>query len=212
MTNVITKNGEAIRQFFGFAITLKDKITKRFNFGTINQNIDSSRIKYIEGADYSLQIIFDYSFTVENFMTDFYSSLDKLAKVGGLWAAFKIGVAVCGPIFVLIFMFSFARLIKRKSEQKLRVFKLKEIIKIFPKIRAAIKKINDQEKNDKEQIKKCMEALRVLEDDSQEMIDVRRIISQSKRGTATKRNFETKEGQIFGTLKKATKIVSYKRT
>ena len=99
-------------------------------------------------------------------MTDFYSSLDKLAKVGGLWAAFKIGVAVCGPIFVLIFMFSFARLIKRKSEQKLRVFKLKEIIKIFPKIRAAIKKINDQEKNDKEQIKKCMEALRVLEDDS----------------------------------------------
>lgn len=54
MTNVITKNGEAIRQFFGFAITLKDKITKRFNFGTINQNIDSTKIKYVDGADHSL--------------------------------------------------------------------------------------------------------------------------------------------------------------
>ena len=57
-----------------------------------------------------------------------------------------------------------------------------------------------------------MEALRVIDEDSKEMLDVKRIISQSKRSTATKRNFETKEGQIFGTLKKATKIVSYERT
>lgn len=211
MTKVISKNGEAIRQFFGFAITLKDKITKKFNFGTINQNIDSSSIKYIDGADYSLQIVFDYSFTVENFMTDFYSSLDKLAKVGGLWAAFKIIVAICGPIFVFIFMFSFARVIQRKSEQNLRVFKIKEILKNLPKIRAAIKKKNDEE-DDEKYATECMEALRVIDDDSKEMLDVKRIIAQAKRSTTTKRNFEVKEGQIFGTLKKATKIVSYERT
>lgn len=71
-------------------------------------------------------------------MTDFYSSLDKLAKVGGLWAAFKILVAVCGPIMIFRFMFSFARVIQRKSEQQLRVFKIKEILRNLPQIRAAI--------------------------------------------------------------------------
>ena len=176
MTKVISKNGEAIRQFFGFAITLKDKITKRFDFGTINQNVDSSAIRYIEGADYSLSIVFDYSFTVENFMTDFYSSLDKLAKVGGLWAAFKILVAVCGPILIFTFMFSFATLIQRKSHQRLRVFKIKEILKNFPKIKAAIKK-NNENQDDDAFSKECMEALRVIDEDSKEMLDVKRIIA-----------------------------------
>lgn len=39
-----------------------------------------------------------------------------------------------------------------------------------------------------------MEALRVIDEDSKEMLDIKRIIAQGKRETTTKRNFETKEG------------------
>jgi len=61
-------------------------------------------------------VVFDYSFLVESVMTDFLTTLDMLAKIGGLWAAFKILIAIFGPLFILRFMLSLGMMIKRKAE------------------------------------------------------------------------------------------------
>lgn len=129
-----------------------DRITKRFNFGTINQNIDSAPNLYLEGSDYKLQVIFDHSFMIENVMVDFLSTLDILARIGGLWAAFKIILAIFLPFMILIFMFSLGDIIIRKAQQKLRIMQLKELQKNFGKIKESIKKQMIQFRGDQNKV------------------------------------------------------------
>lgn len=85
-------------------------------------------------------------------MVDFLSTLDILARIGGLWAAFKIILAIFLPFMILIFMFSLGDIIIRKAQQKLRIMQLKELQKNFGKIEESIKKQMIQFRGDQNKV------------------------------------------------------------
>ena len=63
---------------------------------------------------------------------------DVISKIGGIGATIKIFLVILGPIMVFKFMFVFAKILQRKSMQKVRIFRIKDIKKaikvIVPKI------------------------------------------------------------------------------
>lgn len=143
-------------------------------------------------------------------MVDFLSTLDILARIGGLWAAFKIILAIFLPFMILIFMFSLGDIIIRKAQQKLRIMQLKELQKNFGKIKESIKKQMIQFRGDQNKVNQMEADLQIITEDSPEMKTLFRIIKQAKRDMTTKRNFD--KGGLLGIVKNVTRIVSYRKT
>ena len=64
---------------------------------------------------------------------------DIVGLLGGLWATFKSISAKLGVITVVWYVFSLAKMIKRKDAQSYRIIEIKQFCKHADKIRARIK-------------------------------------------------------------------------
>ena len=88
--------------------------------------------------EYKFYVGFDFEFTVQRFTHTYYSTLDIIAALGGIGATVKLVFESAGPLLVLKFMYEFANMMTRKSAQKLRVFKIREIFKNYAEIKKVI--------------------------------------------------------------------------
>lgn len=80
----------------------------------------------------------DYDFTIQTYTYVYFSAIDVLSKIGGIGATIKIALSVITPFLVLKFMIAFAQIIIRKSEQRMRIFIIKDILKAIPVIKERI--------------------------------------------------------------------------
>ena len=55
--------------------------------------------------------------------------VDVVSQIGGISATIKVVMGILAPFMIFKFMFMFARILKRKSRQKIRIFRLKDIKK-----------------------------------------------------------------------------------
>lgn len=71
----------------------------------------------------------DYEFTIQTFTYVYFSTLDVVSQLGGLWSTIKLLMRIALPLMVLKFMFAFAQMIQRKATQKVRLTRIKDIKK-----------------------------------------------------------------------------------
>lgn len=88
--------------------------------------------------EYNFYVGFDFSFTVQRFTHTYYSTLDIIAALGGIAATIKLVFESAAPLFVLKFMYEFANMMTRKAQQKLRVFKIREMFKSYDEMKEII--------------------------------------------------------------------------
>lgn len=111
----------------------------------INQRQEIKESEYYpEGfkdlKEYNSYLGFDFDFTVQRFTYTYYSTLDIIAALGGIGATVKLMLESAAPLLVLKFMYEFANMMTRKSIQKLRIFKIREIYKNFAEMKKVIVK------------------------------------------------------------------------
>jgi len=78
---------------------------------------------------YSLYVGFDFDFTIQSYQFEYFSTVDIISQLGGIGATVKIVLAVLGPLVILQFMYEFSHIILRQAHQKIRVFRIKDILK-----------------------------------------------------------------------------------
>ena len=82
-----------------------------------------------ESDSYEIYIGLDLDFTVQTFTYFYFTTLDIVSALGGIGATIKIILGALLPVLTLRYMMEFASILRRKAEQKIRVFKLKDIKK-----------------------------------------------------------------------------------
>ena len=91
--------------------------------------------------------------------------VDVFSRIGGITATLKVFLATVGPFYAFKFMVIFARVLKRKSAQKVRIFRIKDIKKA---IKVIIPKIEEKIALNKEKpdlVKECREELEIIKKD-----------------------------------------------
>lgn len=99
---------------------------------------------FAKKPNYSFEVAFDFEFNVNMYIYVFYSTMDMVSKLGGIGATLQIVLKIVAPIFVLKFMTSFALLIMRKAEQKIRILRLKDIVKYLDQLNEKVKQRMEQ--------------------------------------------------------------------
>lgn len=84
---------------------------------------------FSEQDEYAFTVGLDYDFTIQTYTYVYFSTMDIVSKLGGLGATIKMILAFVAPIMVLKFMVTFASIILRKAGQKVRIFRIKDIMK-----------------------------------------------------------------------------------
>jgi hypothetical protein len=105
------------RTFFGFALGFKDKITNTFVIDSATNIAETAY--YPEGfknqKEYTFDVGFDFSFTIQRFTHTYYSTLDIISALGGIAATIKLFFESVAPLLVLKFMYEFANMMTRKA-------------------------------------------------------------------------------------------------
>lgn len=94
----------------------------------------------------------------------YFTTLDIVSKLGGIGATIKITLSVLAPFLILKYMFRFAEILLRKSNQRIRIFKLKDIKKALPEIRERVEAYlpDEEAKEHLKSIGKCSEDFKTV--------------------------------------------------
>ena len=90
----------------------------------------------------------DFDFTVKQYTYEYHAMTDVIAKIGGISSTIKLIMISLTPIMAFKFMFIFANILKRKSNQKVRIFRIKDIKKARKIIKKRIQEKMENNPND----------------------------------------------------------------
>lgn len=119
----------------------------------------------------------DYEFTIQTFTYVYFSTLDVVSQLGGLWSTIKLLMRILLPFMILKFMFAFAQMIQRKATQKVRITRIKDIKKQSKLIKVEIKQKMEANKDNEEVIKECQAEMCMLDKDSPEFMQFYRMVA-----------------------------------
>ena len=119
------------KTIFGVPYAYKDikRNTVRIQQLKDKQKSHSYPNNFSEQKEYTFSVGLDYDFTIQTYTYVYFSTMDIVSKLGGLGATIKMILAFVAPIMVLKFMVTFAQIILRKAGQKVRIFRIKDIMK-----------------------------------------------------------------------------------
>lgn len=84
---------------------------------------------FIQQDEYKFKVGFDFVFKIQTYIYVYFSAVDVISQLGGLGATFKLILGAIAPLMILKFMQAFGMIILRKAQQKVRIFRLKDITK-----------------------------------------------------------------------------------
>jgi len=78
------------------------------------------------------------NFSEQTVIYQYFSFLDIVGLLGGLWATFKSLTAQLGVVSIIMYVYNLTQMIKRKDAQKHRFIEIKQYLKHLPQIREQI--------------------------------------------------------------------------
>jgi hypothetical protein len=113
------------RAILGVAIAYEDVEQKRLDFKKVDDRVPainredlSSKERRDSGSSYIVTLIVDFSEQTIEFR--FFTLGDILGKLGGLLAAYNSVMGSYAVIAIILYVYSFAQMTKRKDQQEIR--------------------------------------------------------------------------------------------
>ena len=113
------------RAILGVAIAYEDVEQKRLDFKKVDDRVPainredlSSRERRDSGSSFIVKLIVDFSEQTVEFR--FFTLGDILGKLGGLLAAYNSLMGSYAVIAIVLYVYSFAQMTKRKDQQEIR--------------------------------------------------------------------------------------------
>jgi hypothetical protein len=99
-------------------------------------------------------------FSEQTVIYQYFSFLDIVGLLGGLWATFKSFTAQLGVLSIVMYVYNLGQMIRRKDQQRHRFIEIKQYMKHLPMIRKEIESQmtdapNKRNEELKEHLKKC---------------------------------------------------------
>ena len=79
-------------------------------------------------------------FSEQTVIYQYFSFMDIVGLLGGLWATFKSLTAQLGVVSIVMYVYNLGMMIKRKDTQRFRVIEIKQYLKHIPLVKETIEK------------------------------------------------------------------------
>ena len=143
--------------------------------------IYNDRGTFVDKEEYKFEMNLDLDFSdVQAFTYSYFTTLDVLSAIGGLGNAIKIALGALVPFLTLRFMVEFSSIHQRKAKQKIRIFKLKDIVNNLKELRKKIQAAKGGKNADE-----CDKALEAIAEDSRNFKIVK-VLSKEAKTLASK--------------------------
>ena len=129
---MIHKNLKVTKSFMGIPYKKDDIMKQEVIFFTVNDEIKSYRLKKYNFKDLLITIDFVIEFDVKKYIFEYRGIMQFLSELGGIVSICLSSVKAFLPYCALLFFISLQDFLKRRSQQRLRLMQIKDILKAMP--------------------------------------------------------------------------------
>lgn len=141
---IILVDKTATRKVLGVGVEFEDVNKKQASIKKINTVIptenrdDLSDERQKEMHSFIMNLRLD--FNEQTVIYQYFSFMDIVGLLGGLWATFKSLTAQLGVVSIVLYVYNLGQMIKRKDHQRYRILEIKQYLKHIPVITQTIEK------------------------------------------------------------------------
>ena len=132
------------RRIFGVPITYKNDVQKKLDFKKVDDPVLaikrgdlSPKERRDSGSSYIVNLLVDFSEQTVEYR--FFTLGDIMGKLGGLLATYNSIMGSYAVIAIVLYVYSFAQMTKRKDKQEIRKIEVTQYLKHIPDIQDSIK-------------------------------------------------------------------------